>query len=212
MAVVAPSGNGTHTSVPKNNGATVVNAGNASTTGPITKILGLNTLADDVGNPIGSKVVSNDGTGAATTDRVGVSGVIASAAIAYEAGPTEWVMQGVTTTLAGVARTALLSQGSDFDGSVKDFVYQTNSNYTHGSGNGTFDIYARPGTDITPNYTKGGNAGAKFNFVRPSGNGLIAASDEAAAPTRAVPGELVYRFGAPTPYMDNYKAKDSYES
>lgn len=212
MPTVAPSGNGTHAAVPRNNGATVVNAGNASTSGPITKILGLNTLADDTGLPIGSKVLAKNGTGAATTDRVGISGVIASAAVAYEANATEWVMQGVTTTLAGVSRTALLSPASDFDGSVKDFVYQTNSSYTHGSGNGTFDLYARPSTDITPNYSKGGNAGAKFNFVRPSGDGTIAASDEAGAPTRAVPGELVYRFGAPTPFMDNYKAKDSYES
>lgn len=33
------------------------------------------------------------------------------------------------------------------------------------------------------------------------------ATDEAATPTRSVPGELVYKTGAPTPVQDNYKAK-----
>jgi hypothetical protein len=33
------------------------------------------------------------------------------------------------------------------------------------------------------------------------------ATDEAATPTRAVPGELVYKTGAPTPIQDNYKPK-----
>ncbi len=33
------------------------------------------------------------------------------------------------------------------------------------------------------------------------------ATDEAATPTRSVPGELVYKTGAPEPVQDNYKAK-----
>lgn len=33
------------------------------------------------------------------------------------------------------------------------------------------------------------------------------ATDEAATPTRAVPGELVYKTGAPVPVQDEYKAK-----
>jgi hypothetical protein len=33
------------------------------------------------------------------------------------------------------------------------------------------------------------------------------ATDEAAAPTRAVPGELVYKTGAPVPVQDDYKKK-----
>lgn len=33
------------------------------------------------------------------------------------------------------------------------------------------------------------------------------ATDEAATPTRSVPGELTYKTGAPTPVNDNYKAK-----
>lgn len=32
-------------------------------------------------------------------------------------------------------------------------------------------------------------------------------TDEAATPTRAVPGELVYKTGAPVPVQDNYKEK-----
>ena len=33
------------------------------------------------------------------------------------------------------------------------------------------------------------------------------ATDQAATPTRSVPGELVYKTGAPVPVQDNYKAK-----
>jgi hypothetical protein len=53
--------------------------------------------------------------------------------------------------------------------------------------------------------TKGGNAGDVSNYVKM--DGTTAASDDAANPTRAIPGELVYMYGALTPKQDDYKAK-----
>jgi hypothetical protein len=43
-------------------------------------------------------------------------------------------------------------------------------------------------------------------------NGSTAAIDDAATPTRSVPGELTYMFGAKMPLSTSYKAKNSYES
>ena len=40
-----------------------------------------------------------------------------------------------------------------------------------------------------------------------AGSGVATSTDEAAAPTASVPGELVYLQGSPVPKMDNYKAK-----
>lgn len=194
----------------KNNGATLLAAGNVDTTGPITKVLQVVDIADDFGLPFGSKVVENDGTGAATTDRVGVSGINPSVALGYNASASEWLIRGVATTIGGVANNVLLSKGSDFDGSIKDNVFELTHTHTLGSGNGSFDFYARPSTDITPNYTKGGNAGAEQNFVQVDGSS--AATDDAAVPTRSVPGELTYRFGGPLPVNDDYKAKNVFES
>ena len=45
-----------------------------------------------------------------------------------------------------------------------------------------------------------------FNYVQ-VGDGTTAATDDAANPTRAIPGELVYMYGALTPKQDDYKAK-----
>jgi len=196
----------------KNDGATLVAPGDVNVSdGVVTKTLQLNDLADDFGKSFGSKVVANDGTGAATTDRVGVAKVKNAVALPYNAPSTAWLIRGVATTIGGLANNSLLS-GSDYDGSVKDNIHEINHTHLYGSGNGTFDFYARSSTDITPNYTKGAGAGDESNFVRPSGAGNEAATDEAATPTRSVPGELTYRFGAPLPFNDNYKAKDVFES
>jgi len=58
---------------------------------------------------------------------------------------------------------------------------------------------------VTGIATKGGSAGAVSNYVKM--DGTTAATDDAANPTRAIPGELVYMYGALTPKQDDYKAK-----
>lgn len=218
MAIVAASGNGAAPSTAanrKNNGSTLLHAGNVASDSSVTRNLTMLEVADDFGAQIGSKVVEIGGSGASTTDRFGVTRAVAAGTLAYQATATKWVMRGgnVTQTLAGVANTVLVSAGADFNGAIKDNIHELNSSYMYGSGGGTFNMYAVPSTEITPNYTKGGDAGSNRAFVAPSGAGDVTAVDNAAAPTRSVPGELTYHYGGLTgPTTDEYKAKDVYES
>jgi hypothetical protein len=213
MPTIAPSGNGTHPSTKanmRNNSGYV--AGNF--TAGLVKGLGINTLADDVGKSFGSKVLLNDGTGANTTDRAGVAKAYSPGTLAYNANGTEWLIKGVGVTrkLSGVDNSGIFFAASDWDAKENDNIHATNKSIMVGSGDiAVFDFYANPNGTLQPNFTKPANAGTSFNFVRPSGNGTIAATDEAAAPTRAIPGELTYRFGGALPASGDYKAKDSFE-
>ena len=202
----------------KNDGASLAQAGNANTTtGPITNSVTLISMADDFGTSIGSKVIANDGTGAATTDRVGVAKVIAgsSGTLAYDSTATQWIMRGggVTTTLSNIAYTDFATPGADYNGVVKDSVHELVTTRRLGTEGGTFDMYAVPSTQITPNFTKGANAGDVQNYAAPSGDGLSTAVDNAATTSRAIPGELTYHYGGlAAPTTDEYKAKNVYES
>jgi len=197
-------------------GGTVVMAGNTGVS-PITKDMGINTLADNLGDrATGSKVLANVGTGAATTDRAGIqssqSGLSPEgAAIAFNANATQWVMRGVSTTLGGAANTTLLSKGSVGDGRY-DNIHGTIADRLIGSkADEAFDTMARPSTQIVPGRTKGSNAGNASTMVNPA-DGTAAVSTEI-FPTRAVPGELTYHFGGQAkPTTDEYKAKDTRES
>lgn len=200
----------------KNDGASLAQAGNAdTTTGPITNSVTLISMADDFGTSVGSKVVANDGTGAATTDRVGVAKALSGGTLAYDATATQWIMRGggVTSTLSNVATTALDTTAANWKGVVRDGVHDLITTRQLGTGGGTFDMYAKPSTDITPNFTKGAGAGTVVNYVAPSGTGGHTGADNAATPTRSVPGELTYHFGGlAAPTTDEYKAKDAFES
>lgn len=214
MAIVAPSGDGNSTGRAKNNGGTIVNGGNVASDSAFTKVIPLTTLADDVGKSFGSVVVANDGTGADTTDRAGVRKAVSAGTLAYKAGPTEWVVRGIATTLGGVANTVLLNKGAEYDSSkLRDNILELTHTHALGSGSlATVNFYARPDGTINPAFTKAGNAGYEVQFVKASGYGTLAATDDAATPTRAVPGELTYRTGAKLPVSVTYKAKDAYES
>ena len=207
----------------KNDGGSLAKAGNANTTtGPITKAITLIEMADDFGTSIGSKVVANDGAGSAITDRAGVSVAIAggSGTIAYNSTATQWVMRGggVTTTLSNVAYTDFATPGADYNGAIRDNVHELLTTRQLGAGGGTFDLYATPSGHISSNFIKGANAGDSSAYIAPSGAGsagagAYAATDNAAAPTRSVPGELTYHYGAAGgPTTDEYKAKDTLES
>jgi len=205
-------------------GGTIVKAGNKASDSPVTNDLGLNTIADDQGASFGSKVVANVGTGASTTDRVGVSGAIAAnaadgASIAFNAGATNWVMRGgnVTTSLNGVANTQLIGGARDFLGDLNDVdtrVARTKISERQVGEYASRDInvMARPSTEINPVLeNRGNNAGSAFTFVNPA-DGSAAVANEI-APSGRVPGELTYHFGAlAAPTNDDYKAKDQFES
>jgi hypothetical protein len=212
MATVAPSGNGTHASVPKNNGGTAIGVNGKGSDSQITKAIGVYQLANDVGADFGSKVVANDGTEGATTDSVGVAKAVSAGTLAFTPNATQWIVRGgnVSTTIGGVANTVLAGAGYYSSSVITDNIHQLTKNTLVGSGNGTFNFYARPSTDITPNYTKGAEAGNTLQFVKT--DGTTAATDDAATPTRSVPGELTYRFGGPLPKQDDYKARNTRET
>lgn len=217
MPIVAASGNGAAPSVEKNNGGTVLGGGNISTTGPMTKNLSINSLADNVGKAIGSKVIAKVGTGSQYTDRVGVSGAVPGSVTAgttvlgYKANSTEWVMKGgnVTVTLGGVANTTLIG-GQSGPKPDRDGINQIQRTRTNGTLD--IDVLARPSSGIASYVVKTGGGTLK-NFIDPAvAGGATTSADSAGAPTRAVPGELVYMYGSILPKQDNYKAKDSFES
>lgn len=221
MAIVAASGNGAAPSTAanrNNNGGTVLQGGNVDTTGFITNNFTMQeaTAGNAAEDIYGSTIVAKSGTGASTTDRVGVRKAVNAGTIAFTPTATQWIMKGgnVSTTIGGVANTVLVGGHTDFDGkaATRDNIQENLATYMLGSGNGTFDVMAVSSTELTPGYTKGGDAGSKRFFVAPSGAGDVNATDDAAVPTRAVPGELTYMDGSPNPVTDEYQARDSANS
>lgn len=194
-------------------GGTVVKGGSVASDSPMTNNLGLSTLADASGLPIGSKIVAQADTG----DKAGVAKAVSGGTLAYQAGATEWVIRGgnVTTTLGGVSNTIIAGPGRD-SGELNDFATEAGrikiSDRLVGSkADEAFDIYARPSTAIVPGRTKGSNAGNASTMVNPADGSAAVASE--IAPSQAVPGELTYFFGelnAAT--TDEYKAKNLRES
>ena len=183
----------------------------------MTKNLSINSLADNVGKAIGSKVIAKVGTGSQYTDRVGVSGAVPGSVTAgttvlgYKANSTEWVMKGgnVTVTLGGVASTTLHG-GRSGPKPDRDGINQIQRTRTLGTLD--IDVLARPSSGIASYVVKTGGGTLK-NFIDPAvAGGATTSADSAGAPTRAVPGELVYMYGSILPKQDNYKAKDSFES
>jgi hypothetical protein len=224
MALVNAVGGAYSAASVKNNAGTVVKGGTPASDSPIQNVLGLNTLADDRGESFGSKVVANDGTGANTTDRAGVTKAVSGGTLAYKAGATEWVVRGgnVSTTLGGVANTQLIGGGRDYSGQLNDDATEVartkiadvkiGSYATQG-----FDMLARPSTNINPNRSgsgtdgKGVGAGSAQTYVNPA-DGTAAVASEI-APSRSVPGELTYFFGElAVATTDEYKASNVAES
>lgn len=198
-------------------GGTIIKAGNKEATSPITNDLAINVIADNVGDrQVGSKVVTNDGTGASTTDRAGVDKAVSGGTLAFSPDPTgtrseTFVIRTVTTKLSDVANDVLQVNGTVGDGRY-DNIHGTIADRLIGSkADEAFDIMARPSTQIVPGRTKGSNAGNATTMVNPADGSAAVASE--IFPSLSVPGELTYHFGAlGKPTTDEYKAKDSAES
>jgi hypothetical protein len=220
MSTVRPSGAGDEAvgTGEVRDGGSIIKGGAVASDSPVTNSLSLADIADDFGAALGSKVIANDGTGAATTDRVGVRKALSGGTLAYNAGATKWVIQGgnVTSTLSGAANTALKSAAADSNGAnaTRDGINQVSAHRVLGSGVTTsIDPLKAPSTTIKGYFTKGGDAGSSRNFIDPAvAGGATDSADSAANPTRAIPGELTYMFGGKNPKDDNYKSKETPES
>lgn len=201
----------------KNNGGTIVNAGNVASNSPVTSVIGLNELHANA--DYGSKVVANDGTGGSTSDPWGVTKAVSSGTLAYfpsaAAGERNFIMKSAGDSAAkinNVATDLLSVPGAEYAGVDRSSIHKLVKTRRLGSdADAAFNILARPSTQVVPGRTKGTGAGSASNFVQMDGS--TAASDDAATPTRAVPGELTYHFGGLSkPVNNTYKAKDSYEA
>ncbi len=189
MATTTISGSTT-----RNNGATVLGGGNIDTsTNTVSSAPSLKSFLDNHSHVVGSRVLASTGT----KWKSGITTGKGSGTLAYQ--PTkedpQFLIRHVASKVNNISNTVLYNGASDKAGRrainhlVKNHRYDiTSIDYKTGIA------------------TKGGSAGDAFNYVQ-ADDGTTAATDDAATPTRAIPGELVYMHGALTPKQDDYKAK-----
>jgi hypothetical protein len=195
-----------------NNGGTIVGAGNLSSDSPITKDIAVKDL--NTGSEYGSKVVVNTATGAAFTDPQGVIKAKTDGVFAYTPPRGEnFLLRAAGDINAGKingsSSTHLTVPGGASNVSIHKLV-TTRQLGTYATA--SFNVLATASSGVVPGRTKGTGAGNLVEYVQVT-DGTTAAIDDAASPTRAVPGELTYHFGAlARPFSDDYKAKDSAES
>jgi hypothetical protein len=193
-----------------NNGGTVVGGGNVPAGSPMTKVIGVNEL--NTGREYGSKLAVDTDGGAADADPHGVTKAKSAGTFAYTpAQGTNFLIRGAGDNASKVNNSASTVLSIPGGVSTNGSIHKTVSTYRLGSySNTSFDVLARPNGDVVPGRTRGTGAGSQSEFVEM--DGATAASDDAATPTRSVPGELTYMFGSVVPKQDDYKAKNSYES
>jgi hypothetical protein len=202
-----------------NDGGTAVAAGEGSDV--ITVVKNLNDMA--TGSEYGSKVKADTDGGAATADPHGITTAkTGGGGLAYfpdhRAGDRNFIVRGAgdeAGKINNVASALLRQTGAEFDGVGRDTIHHTIADRKLGShdpgaaATAAFDILAVPSTQVVPGRTKGTGFGAALAFNATTGDGTVAATDDAATPTRAVPGELTYHFGGlAKPTNDLYKARD----
>lgn len=197
----------------KNDGGTVVAAGTLSDS-PMTKVINVNELA--TGSEYGSKVVTNDGSGGEFTDPQGVIKAKTSGTFAYTPGKGEnFLVVGAGDTNAGkingTSSTVLTVPGGVSNAKVNQINKLLTTRKIGSYATASYNVLAVPSSGVVPGRVKGSGAGNLSSYVATSGD--FPATDDAASPTRAVPGELTYHFGKiAQPYNDVYKAKDTAES
>lgn len=200
-----------------NDGGTVVNAGNIASDNPITNSRSLVDVADG-GDDYGSKVVAQAG---GSGDYAGVQAANSggTGGLAFfpdaQAGERNFLIRGAGTAdgnneINNDSSSVLTIPASNDADSVAPQTLIISTKQL-GESDAVFNVLARPSTAMVPGRTKGTDAGVTSTFVNPA-DGTDAVKSEI-VPSRAVPGELTYHFGAlAAPTTDEYKAKDSYEA
>ena len=189
MATTTISGSTT-----RNNGATVLGGGNIDTSNDtVSSAPSLKSFLDNHSHVVGSRVLASTGT----KWKSGITTGKGSGTLAYQ--PTkedpQFLIRSVASKVNNTSNTVLYSGASDKAGRRAINHLAKNHRYHITS------IDYKTGIA-----TKGGSAGNAFNYVQ-ADDGSTAATDDAANPSRAIPGELVYMHGSLTPKQDDYKAK-----
>lgn len=197
-----------------NNGGVVINAGNV-----VDKITDLSILTNTAmsGVRYGTSVVQDTAVAPFDyTDPHGVALAKAGGTFAYTPAPgTNFLIMGGgdnASSINGVSSPAL-SGILGIPGGAAGQVINKNLKTTQvGSyATRTFNVLAVPSSGNFPGLTRGTGAGTAVTYQATSG--VYPAVDDAASTSRAVPGELTYRFGAALPTRNvAYRAKDSAES
>ena len=161
----------------RNRGGTVLNAGNVSR--PYWDNLSLRTAA------LNATVLTTGPISGVATGNVKCYG---PGTFTYQ-NSDEFVIRGVSNKLSGVTTSIVRIPGSDYQRkSVHTFKSDTRWHIT-----GWNYVTGAP--------TYGGSRGAAVYTKNMSDANL---TNGEALPTRAIPGELVYRTGAPLPVQDDY--------
>lgn len=209
MSIARPQGSGKE----KRNGGTLVAAGNVSASGPVANVLDL-VEVNGARRSYGSKVVADTNGGASNADPHGVTKAVSGGTLAYTpAAGTNFLVRAAGDTNAGKVNgssSTVLSVGGN---KTPVSIHKLTSTRKLGAyADAEFNILAVPNGNVVPGRTKGTGAGGAANFVQADDGTTTTGVDDAASPTRSVPGELTYMFGAIVPKLATYKAKNAYES
>ena len=193
----------------KNNGSTLVNAGNVPVTTKTINDAGFGQVIGDgegrfKGTPGNRKQRTPSAGNFSSPSNGGVITAKGSGTFAYEGKAGKYIGIRLTDAINNVDNTTLLSGGQGkgrFTGSIHGLeTYFTLPKYT---------------TNADGSHASTSSAGGTAtNYIDSAGNGSTASNDSAANPTRAIPGELVYtgtskaRTGSlAVPTQDDYKPK-----
>jgi hypothetical protein len=200
----------------RNNGATVVNAGNVSSTGPVTKVVNIKDLGS-VNSQFGGKIVQKTGSVSSSGDPTGVTKARAAGTFAYspeKAGHRNFIIRGAGSTSAGMINgsgTNLLNTtGSEFAGIVRGKRNTVTGTRRVGVDKFTYPDYSIPNGTLRPGIVRDPNKGEYYSFTSTTDNEADAA-DKVLTANRSIPGELTYRTGAPLPTTTNILPRDEHE-
>lgn len=167
----------------KNNGSTIVKAGNVASSLMVNDVTLMEQTAAVV--EYGSKPVL--AVSPTSSGNLGTAKAISGGTFNKANTPGVYIAKKLATTINGSANTVLLSGGSDFGGARGVNSLTTTRRLDEDSWNA-----------VTGDVTKGANAGDLVSF---------GADHAVLYSTYDVPGELTYKTGAPLPVNDNYKPK-----
>jgi hypothetical protein len=197
---------------PKNNGGTVVNAGNVSAGNPVTRVIQVNQINASK-SQYGTKPVVNTGVGNGTSDPHGVVKVKSAGTFAFTPAKGEgFLIRNAgdnASKINGTASTLLSIPGGVSNVSIHKL---TSTRAIGAYDDASYNVLARPDGSVVPGRTKGLGAGSSVAYVQVDDGTTTTNVDNAASPTRSVPGELTYMFGGKSPKNDTYKAKNVTES
>lgn len=221
MGVIQTDGTSAVTgSTTVNNGGTVLNGGDIGQNSPFTKNISIKDNA--IGSTsYGSAVVSINRYNSA--DHYGVIKAKGTGSFAFypnsQEGERNFLIRNAGSAdgnnkVNNSVESSLATPGSEYASvgirSVNAIHKVLSTSLLGSDADASFNVLARPSSAMVPGRTKGTGYGNDSNFTQADGTGV--ATDDAASPTRSVPGELTYHFGGlAKPTTDEYKAIDSYE-